>query len=108
MDKEFDKLYSEVVKHSTCGIFVKYGHTDGILELTQPLVFVKEYYRPWPLGWPLMELHLIGVDCMTGELITREDKHLRYNQLTLEEMTTLHTRVVQQKQYSFIINHQLV
>ena len=108
MDKEFDILFSEVVKKSTCGIFVKYGHTDGIIEFDSPVFVSKEYYRPFEFEYPMEELCITGVDCDTGELITKEGRFLRYNQLSQREMEYIHSRVIHE-QYKFITNqNQLV
>ena len=108
-----DKLHCEIVQQATSKTAMVQDDCDGMLVLKEPITVVKEYYRPYcgDEGYPTEEVDIVGINCNTGELVSyqgNEDRWIRYNQLTLEEMTVLHLRVVQQKDYSFTKNRQLV
>lgn len=108
-----DKLHCEIVQQATCKTAMVQDDCDGMLALKEPITVVKEYYRPYcgDEGYPTEEVDIVGINCITGELVSyqgNEDRWIRYNQLTLEEMAVLHLRVVQQKDYSFTKNRQLV
>jgi hypothetical protein len=108
-----DKLHREIVQQATSKTAMVQDDCDGMLTLKEPITVVKEYYRPYcgDEGYPTEEVDIVGINCNTGELVSyqgNEDRWIRYNQLTLEEMAVLHLRVVQQKDYSFTKNRQLV
>lgn len=100
-----DEMHCKIVQEATVHTFRVQGHTEGYIELAEPLRFYVTEYRPY--GDDITEERfVVGVHSETGDLIGEDIdgnlRFVRYTDLTMEELAYLHDYVVQQKQYKFV------
>jgi hypothetical protein len=97
-----DSLHKDLVQEACHKNFVRTGDSDGVLQLHNP-IYIK---------FKDEILYLVAIDCDMGHLIVETYigtfKQVRYNNLTKEELITVHRDVVENKSYSFISSKQLV
>lgn len=106
MDKQIaeyrDFLHCDLVQeacHRTCML---HGDTDGELVLQKPISLQINDFL----------VSILSIDCDSGRLISKNCQglfyYIRYNNLTTEQLRSLHISVVKEKKYSFIKNKQLL
>ena len=97
-----DVLHRDLVQEACHKNFVKTGNSNGVLQLHNP-IYIK---------FKDEVLYLVAIDCDMGHLIVETYvgtfKQVRYNNLTKEELITVHRDVVENKSYSFTSSKQLV
>jgi hypothetical protein len=97
-----DGLHKDLVQEACHKNFIKTGDSNGVLQLHNP-IYIK---------FKDEILYLVAIDCDMGHLIVETYigtfKQVRYNNLTKEELITVHRDVVENKSYSFISSKQLV
>ena len=89
-----NNMHRNIVQEATVYNCVKGNSSDGVLLLKKP-IRVGDYC-------------VESVCCETGYLISTEDKIVRYQDLTVEQLSVLHTQIFQLKEYSFTSNKLLV
>lgn len=89
-----NKMHCDIVQEATVRTMVNIQTTDGVLSLEKP-VEVGDYV-------------VQSICCETGYLISPEDRVVRYQDLTVEELSVLHQSFVVGKKYTFTSNKQLV
>ncbi len=95
LDKMRNDIHRDIVQEATVRNLINNNDCDGILKLKEPLFFGK------------YEIH--GVCCETGLLVSEDyDRVVSYKLLTIEELVVLHNTIVEDKNYSFTPNTQLV
>jgi hypothetical protein len=97
-----DWLHKDLVQEACHKNFIINDSSDGVLQLHNPFyVKIKD-----------VTLLLVGIDCEfglpTAETYDGNFRSIRYCDLTVEELIDLHKTVVQQKQYTFTPDKQLV
>ena len=100
--KERNGLHKLLVHEACHKNFILHDTSDGVLQLHNPF-YVKVN------GVTLL---LVGIDCDFGnpvvETYTGDFREVRYSNLTVDELVTLHRDVVENKSYSFTSSKQLV
>lgn len=95
-----DKMHCAIVNEATVRTFIKEQTTDGYLELAEPLRFYETNFDNIS-----EERFILGVHSETGNLIGENidgrNVHVRYSDLSMEELAYLHDYVVLNKQYKF-------
>lgn len=89
-----NNMHRDIVQEATVRNMITNQTTDGVLSLEKP-VEVGDYV-------------VQSVCCETGYLISTEDIIVRYQDLTVEELSVIHQSLVVGKKYTFISNKQLV
>lgn len=102
LQKERDILHKDLVQEACHKNYLKTGSSDGVLQLHNPFyIKVKD-----------VTLLLVGIDCEIGypiaETYSGDFRQIRYSNLTMHELVTLHSDVVMNKSYSFNSKKQLV
>jgi hypothetical protein len=94
--REFDIYFRDLVQESTCKTCVTHGDTDGVLELKKPFPIKN-------ISKDVLQF-ISGIDCETGILICNT-KFVRYTDLSLYDIRSLHHYVVINQQYTFKSDH---
>lgn len=89
-----NKMHCDIVQEATVRTMVNIQTTDGVLSLEKSIQ-VGDYV-------------VQSICCETGLLISIEDRVVRYQDLTVEDLSVLHREFVLGKHYSFKSNKQLV
>ncbi len=89
-----NKMHCDIVQEATVRTMVNNNTTDGVILLEKPI----------EVGGYVVQ----SVFCETGYLISTEDIIVRYQDLTVEELSVIHQSLVVGKKYTFISNKQLV
>lgn len=83
-------IHREIVQESTVRNSVNGNESDGVLRLTNPLYGVHH------------------VCCENGYLLSYDaDNIIRYQDLSVEQLSEIHHQVVNLKQYTFTLNSTL-
>jgi hypothetical protein len=102
LQKERDELHKNLV-HESCHMnFLRTGNSDGVLQLHRPFyIRIREEI-----------LQLVGIDCEVGfpivETYVGNFKKIRYSNLSMDELVSLHSDVVMNRLYTFTPSNQLV
>jgi hypothetical protein len=89
-----NNMHCNIVQEATVVNCVKGNSGDGVLLLKKPV----------DIGSCVVQ----SVCCETGFLISEEDKIVRYQDLTIEQLSVLHRQIFETKNYTFTLNSQLV
>ncbi len=89
-----NNMHRDIVQEATVRNMIINQTTDGVLSLEKPV----------EVGGYVVQ----SVCCETGYLISTEDIIVRYQDLTVEELSVIHQSLVVGKKYTFISNKQLV
>lgn len=89
-----NRMHCNIVQEATVRNCVSGNSSDGVLYLKKPV----------DVGGYVIQ----SVCCETGFLISPENKIVRYQDLTVDGMSVIHKEVFELKNYSFILNEQLV
>lgn len=97
-----DSLHRDLVQEACHKNFIINDTSDGVLQLHNPFyIRIKEEV-----------LLVVSIDCEFGlptvETYQGNFRGIRYCDLSVEELIDLHKQVVQQKQYSFTPDKELV
>ena len=102
LQKERDLLHKNLVQEACHKNYVRTGNSDGVLQL----------HNPFYIKVNDVTLLLVGIDCDFGcpvvETYSGDFKEVKYNNLTIDELVTLHSEVVMNKSYTFTPTTQLV
>jgi hypothetical protein len=93
--REFDGYFRDIVQESTCKTCIELENGQGELVLSQPFKFTS-------LKDGVLQ-HIHSVDCGTGILLS-ENKYIRYTELSLYDLRSLHNYVVNLKNYRVVSN----
>jgi len=102
LQKERDMLHQHLVHEACHKNFLVHNTSDGVLQL----------HNPFYIKVNDVTLLLVGIDCDFGcpvaETFSGDFKEVKYNNLTIDELVTLHSEVVMNKSYTFTPTTQLV
>ena len=102
IQKERDGLHKLLVHEACHKNFIIHDTSDGVLQL----------HNPFYIKVNGVTLLLVGIDCDFGspvaETYTGDFREVKYNNLTMDELVTLHSDVVMNKLYTFTPTTQLV
>ena len=87
-------MHCNIVQEATVRNCVSGNSSDGVLCLKKP-VDADGYV-------------IQSICCETGFLISPEDKIVKYQDLSIDGMSVIHKEVFELKNYSFILNNELV
>jgi hypothetical protein len=102
LEKERDILHKNLV-HESCHMnLLRTGNSDGVLQLHRPFyIRIREEI-----------LQLVGIDCELGfpivETYTGNFRKIKYSNLSMDDLVTLHNDVVMNRLYTFTPSNQLV
>jgi hypothetical protein len=102
LQRERDILHKNLVQEACHKNFIINDNSDGVLQLHRPFyIRIREEI-----------LHLVSIDCEIGypivETYSGNFRQVRYSNLTMDELVTLHSDVVMNKLYTFTPEKQLV
>jgi hypothetical protein len=102
LQKERDILHKNLV-HESCHMnLLRTGNSDGVLQLHRPF-----YIR---IGEEILQL--VGIDCELGfpivETYIGNFRKIKYSNLSMDELVSLHSDVVMNRLYTFTPSNQLV
>lgn len=102
LQKERDILHKNLVHESCHKNFLRTGNSDGVLQLHRPFyIRIREEI-----------LQLVGIDCEIGypivETYVGNFRKIRYSNLSMDELVTLHNDAVMNRLYTFTPSKQLV
>jgi len=102
LQRERDGLHKNLVHEACHKNYIRTGSSDGVLQLHRPFyIRIREEI-----------LQLVGIDCEIGypivETYSGNFRQVRYSNLTMDELVTLHNDVVMNKLYTFTPSTQLV
>lgn len=89
-----NNMHCNIVQEATVFNCVKGNSSDGVLLLKKPV----------SVGTRVIQ----SVCCETGYLISPDDRIIRYQDLSIDEMCVIHREVFELKNYSFTLNALLV
>lgn len=89
-----NKMHCNIVQEATVFNCVSGNSSDGVLLLKKPV----------DVGNRVIQ----SVCCETGYLISSDDRIVRYQDLSIDEMCVIHRELVELKKYTFTLNAQLV
>jgi hypothetical protein len=102
LQKERDMLHKNLVHEACHKSFIVHNTSDGVLQL----------HNPFYIKVNGVTLLLVGIDCDFGcpvaETYSGDFREVRYSNLTIDELVTLHSDVVMNKLYTFTPTTQLV
>jgi hypothetical protein len=100
-----DNLHREIVIYT---MKLNQFNDEFDLKLNVPFEFEHSYYRPYSSEGGRETLKIVGVDGSTGDLLCENElgnnRFVYYHELTLEELTRLHTSVLQGEYVLQILN----
>lgn len=102
LQKKRDILHKDLVQESCHKNYLKTGNSDGVLQL----------HNPFYIKVQDVTLLLVGINCEVGypiaETYSGDFRHIRYSNLSIDELVTLHSDVVMNKLYTFTPTTQFV
>lgn len=100
-----NEMHRDIVQEATSKTLLRHPDFDqqGILELKKPIGFYTEIRDPFD-GESYLYFTVIGIDCITGDLVCENEDHdniyLRYDHLPTDTLGLLHNHLVLNESYT--------